>query len=302
MATTSVLGGTIGTLSVWNNYMSRIAFLANTGNANAQTIIENISNANKLITENPTPTLQMLINTMIRNQSANYSIHLLDNLRSLIGQIAGGQLIYHGPAQEEVSQRWSNLTSQIWTKLSQTKDLLNAQDISRLQPPINQYIRGFLGFGICFFLLALLLQRKIIPAVNRYRNRDLIKIVEDKEQRLREINLIWAEIKGQVVPELPAPKPGENYTPDDSTPDKYICPITKQIIRVPIFIAADNHHYERSALTRWWLHLQHNQTTPLTRASMTTNPIEMKVDDAFMHEIQHYMFQRSKPWSNCSIL
>lgn len=48
---------------------------------------------------------------------------------------------------------------------------------------------------------------------------------------------------------------------DISTPDDFLCPITKEPMRAPV-VASDGHSYERDALM---VHLQHSKRSPLTR-------------------------------------
>lgn len=81
------------------------------------------------------------------------------------------------------------------------------------------------------------------------------------------------------------------YIPDNGTPDKFICPITREIIRQPVFIneGSSRKAYERSALQRWYD--RGNYSTPLTRSALI-NPSSLENDFPLRQEISQYVISR----------
>ncbi|XP_072020781.1 WD repeat, SAM and U-box domain-containing protein 1-like [Amphiura filiformis] len=55
---------------------------------------------------------------------------------------------------------------------------------------------------------------------------------------------------------------------DDTVPDEYLCPITREIMRDPV-IAADGYSYERSSIESWLR--GGTNTSPMTNAPLTSN-------------------------------
>ena len=74
------------------------------------------------------------------------------------------------------------------------------------------------------------------------------------------------------------------YEPTDSTPEEFICPITKEIIRHPVKL--ERQFYERSALEIWYT--RGNQTSPLTRRPMP-DPSTLLIDTALRNKIAAYI-------------
>ena len=80
------------------------------------------------------------------------------------------------------------------------------------------------------------------------------------------------------------------YAGDDKTPDKYLCPITQEIIRQPIRIDSTGHYYEYLAILDWY-NLS-DKTSPIT-TNPFEKPIETNIDNSFRQEIAEYVLRTS---------
>jgi U-box domain len=89
--------------------------------------------------------------------------------------------------------------------------------------------------------------------------------------------------------------------PKNSTPEKYVCPITCMIMNDPVYIDDDKHAYERKAISLWYYQSSY-KTSPLTRSPLT-DPTLLPTDFGLKNEIEHHLkSERMKNESRLSSL
>lgn len=81
------------------------------------------------------------------------------------------------------------------------------------------------------------------------------------------------------------------YQPDDNTPDQYICPITREIIRQPVKIMDGvERYYERLAIQAWYN--SGHRSAPMSRSPLA-DPRAIENDLSLRIKIADYILSRN---------
>ena len=100
------------------------------------------------------------------------------------------------------------------------------------------------------------------------------------DELLKEISLLREEFKKNQIED-------SKFSPDENTPVKFVCLITREVMRDPVYIPGDSRAYERKALQSWFD--TGRNYCPISRETILSNPQEMETDTNLKHEIDNYI-------------
>lgn len=84
----------------------------------------------------------------------------------------------------------------------------------------------------------------------------------------------------------------EYYVVDSNTPSQYICYITQEVLRDPVFVAEDNRSYERSSLQLWYEHS--GGRCPLNRDCTMVDPKVLPTNVELREKIKQYIEEKKE--------
>lgn len=122
------------------------------------------------------------------------------------------------------------------------------------------------------------------------RRAEQARLLAEGESLRRRIRLFTEQNKAIIYSELSRDSDRDyNYEPVADTPDELVCPITREIMRVPVICAG--RRYEYAAIKRWYDTGHH--TDPMTRAPLT-DPTSCPIDSVLRARIADYLLSRPR--------
>ncbi|XP_028249540.1 WD repeat, SAM and U-box domain-containing protein 1-like isoform X1 [Parambassis ranga] len=101
-------------------------------------------------------------------------------------------------------------------------------------------------------------------SVFKANNIDGAELIQLKKETATELGIESVGLRGRLLRKIEALKAAQS---DSETPDEFLCPITRELMKDPV-IAADGYSYERESIESWIR--GKNKTSPMTNLPLQT--------------------------------
>lgn len=174
----------------------------------------------------------------------------------------------------------------------------------------RQAIASFVVIGICAGSLVGSFLWKTFSSLRNYVYSDTIEAIEslEEENRALEAQIVslsrWynekmAE-KKVLLTALGRSDDDQYYVIDDNTPSEYICCITQEILRDPVYVEGDKRAYERASLQLWYEYS--GGRCPINQSCSMPDPRTLPSSQHLKKQIDQYIQDKkqNKPIQNVS--
>lgn len=133
------------------------------------------------------------------------------------------------------------------------------------------------------------------------RNISFTKEIIQLKRETELLNNWYKQIRaeGKAVPSSAQSEDDIYYTEtQNDTPSEYICCITEEVMRDPVYVKGDGRCYEREALQAWF-NQNKGRCCPINREAHMVNPRALPTDVELKNKIDTYITEKKQ--KNCSV-